>query len=226
MKLVLTCEHAGNEIPPQLSALFKGSEEVLDSHRGYDPGALDLFRSLQKFASFDKYHPFSRLLVEPNRSLHHPQLFSEFTRALPAEIKKEILESFYFPYRNAIEGKISEYIAAGQKVFHLSIHSFTPQLGEEVRDADIGLLFDPARKEEKKLCTSIKRELLGQNSKLKVRFNYPYLGKADGFTTYLRKQFLKNYAGIEFEINQKFVFQNETDSTLKTTIVHALKKHI
>ncbi len=39
---------------------------------------------------------------------------------------------------------------------------------------------------------------------LKIRRNYPYLGKADGFTTYLRRRFLPcDYAGIELEVNQR-----------------------
>lgn len=39
--------------------------------------------------------------------------------------------------------------------------------------------------------------------------NYPYLGKSDGFTTSLRKQFPFQYIGIELEINQKSL-QNQT----------------
>jgi hypothetical protein len=39
---------------------------------------------------------------------------------------------------------------------------------------------------------------------LRVRRNYPYLGKADGFTTYLRRHFpVDRYAGVEFEVNPK-----------------------
>jgi hypothetical protein len=44
-----------------------------------------------------------------------------------------------------------------------------------------------------------------------VRYNYPYLGKMDGFTTYLRKQFISNYIGIELEVNQKYVKENKLD---------------
>ena len=38
-----------------------------------------------------------------------------------------------------------------------------------------------------------------------VRRNYPYLGISDGFTTHLRKAFGPRYAGIELEVNQKWV---------------------
>ena len=42
---------------------------------------------------------------------------------------------------------------------------------------------------------------------LRVRRNYPYAGKGDGLTSYLRQQFSPAaYVGIELEINQKIVF--------------------
>lgn len=217
MKLVLSCEHGGNEIPPKYIPLFEKAGQVLKTHRGYDPGALDLFTTLQDLASFQKFHTVSRLLVELNRSLHHPQLFSEFTKKIPSNEKKKILQEYYFPYRSTVEEHIEKYLSRGEKVLHLSIHTFTPQLNGEVRNADIGLLYDPARKAEKEICRRFKSLLLQQDSTLNVRFNYPYRGKADGFTTYLRKRFPSNYMGIEIEVNQKYVKNDLLKPQLKNS---------
>ncbi|MEK7393771.1 MAG: N-formylglutamate amidohydrolase, partial [Fibrobacterota bacterium] len=42
---------------------------------------------------------------------------------------------------------------------------------------------------------------------LRVRSNYHYLGKGDGFTSHLRKRHgPHDYVGIELEINQEKVF--------------------
>jgi hypothetical protein len=42
---------------------------------------------------------------------------------------------------------------------------------------------------------------------LRVRSNYPYLGKGDGFTSFLRKRHgSSQYIGIELEVNQEKVF--------------------
>jgi hypothetical protein len=57
-----------------------------------------------------------------------------------------------------------------------------------------------------------------------VRFNYPYLGKADGFTTFMRKQFPKNYIGIEIEVNQKFAANNIIEIKLKEDIYLAISR--
>lgn len=226
MKLLLTCEHAGNEIPQEYQRFFEGAEEVLSSHRGFDPGAFDLFKKLSSLADFENHHEVSRLLVEPNRSLHHPQLFSEFTESKERDFKKEILEKYYFPHRNVVEQRVRDWTESGENVLHLSVHSFTPVLNGEVRKADIGLLFDPARASEKNFCRKWKETFQQDFPQLKVRFNYPYLGKADGFTTYLRKKFPKNYSGIELEVNQKFVQNNEMDAIVKNAIFNSFHKCI
>ncbi len=214
MKLVLTCEHAGNEVPPACRELFRAAEAVLESHRGYDLGAVSLFRKLEKFSFYSKSHSISRLLVEVNRSLYHPDLFSEFTKDQPEGKKLEILQEYYIPYRSAVENKIADLVNKGEEVLHLSIHTFTPQLNGKIREADMGLLYDPQKKGEKEFCQIFKDHWKRESPGLKLRFNYPYLGTADGFTTYLRKRFPDHYLGIEVEVNQRYVDKNRMDPVL------------
>lgn len=226
MKLILTCEHGGNEIPGEFQGYFKNAGNVLNSHRGYDPGALDLFFFLKDLAEYSFYSTTSRLLIELNRSLHHPKLFSKFTKNCSSEEKNSIIDRFYYPYRNSIEGLISDILQKGEKVLHVSVHSFSPELDGKVRNVDIGLLFDPSKAEEKKYCKLLKKNLLLAGPELKLRFNYPYLGKADGFTTYLRKKFPHNYLGIELEINQKYSTENQIEATLKACVSIGIKNSL
>lgn len=226
MKLVLTCEHAGYEIPQEYKELFKNKNEILKTHRGYDPGALDVFRHLLALSHFNYFHPISRLLVEVNRSVGHPQLFSEFTKELSKTDKKQVLEKFYYAYRNPVEETISEILVTGEKVLHLSVHSFTPKLNQEIRNADIGLLYDPGSRYEKEFCKNLKQQFRVFSPQLNVRYNYPYLGKSDGFTTYLRKKFPENYMGIEIEINQKFQAKNKMSDYIKHSVYNALRESL
>ena len=223
MKLVLTCEHGGNDIPAKYLPLFADAQEALNSHRGLDLGALDLFHHLSNLACFSQSNTISRLLIEINRSQGHPKLFSEFTTDLSNKEKMELIETFYFPYRFEVEKKVSELIAKGEEVLHFSVHSFTPLWKGKSRNADIGLLYDPSKPQEKSFCKNLKEKLLLQSPSLKIRYNYPYLGTADGFTTYLRKEFPKKYSGIELEVNQKFTSQNKMEPGLKTSIYNALE---
>lgn len=222
MKLrpVITCEHAGNNVPSDYMHLFKDCDDVLLSHRGWDPGAIEIATALSKELSA----PFfmcetTRLLVEPNRSLHSDSLFSEYTLALTDAQKSGLLNNYYHPHRTAVE----EFIQKSQEaVLHLSIHTFTPIWNDVERKVDVGLLYDPDRGNESSFCEACASLLRRDLSALNVEFNEPYKGVDDGFTTYLRTKFANDrYMGIEIEINQKFV-GTEYLNSITATLARAL----
>lgn len=225
MKLIVTCEHAGNEIPALYQKIFQGADKILESHRGYDPGALDIFQEVKPLACFTNFQMVSRLLVEVNRSTHHPNLFSEFTTGLSFKEKQEILNKYYFPYREKVEDEVKKHLEQKEEVIHLSVHTFIPVLEGIVRNADVGILYDPSCSNEKLFSKKLKLELLKIAPELKIRYNYPYKGKSDGFTTYLRKKYSgAGYSGIELEVNQKFTDSNKAAQTVKSAIYEALKQ--
>jgi predicted N-formylglutamate amidohydrolase len=205
--VLITCEHGGNRIPPRYRGLFASFEDLLHSHRGYDPGALVMAEEMAAALAAPLFvSTTSRLLIELNRSIGHPSLYSIATRTASEAVRQAILQQHYLPYRSQVETHIRAAIAQGKRVIHLSSHSFTPELNGEIRNADIGLLYDPARSGETELCRRWQAQLKTQAPALKVRRNYPYTGKSDGFTAYLRRCFpAEVYVGIELEINQKHV---------------------
>jgi predicted N-formylglutamate amidohydrolase len=204
---LITCEHGGKRIPAAYRDCFAGQEALLSSHRGYDPGALTLARAIA--AQLDApllYSTISRLLVDLNRSPRHPRLHGERIRLLPIELRHRILERHYLPFRARVEALIENALANGKRVIHISSHSFTPVLDGIVRQADIGLLYDPARGDETAFCHACLLSLKARAPALRVRRNYPYRGKSDGFTASLRRRFkADDYLGIEIEINQDIV---------------------
>jgi predicted N-formylglutamate amidohydrolase len=205
--LLVTVEHGGNRVPPAWRHLFAASAAMLDTHRGFDPGALLLGRELA--ARLDAplvTATTTRLLVDLNRSLGHRGLFSEFTRTLPPDERARIVECYWRPYREEVDRIVAAPIARGRRVVHLSSHSFTPVLHGEVRNADIGLLYDPGRPAERLLAARWKAALLAIDPGLRVRMNYPYAGRADGLTRDLRRRYPPGrYAGLELEVNQRHV---------------------
>lgn len=223
MKLVLTCEHAFNSIPEEYKNLFAQDPAVLDTHEAFDPGAYDLFQFLLPLAEFSHYQETGRLLIEVNRSKWHKRLFSRYSEDLSGLEKAKIIESYYDPYRNLVQENIRQLIGSGNEVLHISAHSFTPIMNNEVRNCDIGLLYDPKRVAEKEFCNKWKSAILEEYPVLKIRLNYPYQGKSDGFTTSLRKEFPENYLGIELEVNQKWVENNTMEERLKRSIFRSLK---
>jgi predicted N-formylglutamate amidohydrolase len=203
-QLLLTCEHAGNRVPRKYEALFRNAADVLASHRGWDPGALDIARSLaNKFGVALPAVFWSRLLVESNRSPTNPRIWSKYTVALPAEERERILTEYWWPHRRTVETAVSEAADRGRRVVHVAVHTFTDVLNGEVRNADIGLLYDPARPSELALCKRWERILRELDPALRLRRNYPYRGNADGLPTWLRRKFPdRYYAGVELEVNQ------------------------
>lgn len=202
--LLITCEHGGNEVPEEYASLFRGARRILASHRGYDAGALELARAFARRLETPKaFATTTRLLVDLNRSPGHRRLFSEFSGKLDGPAKEAILAKYYTPYRQQVEAVVAQAVERADRVLHLSVHSFTPVLDGEVRHADLGLLYDPARRREAGLCGRWQKALRTLEPGLRVRRNYPYRGTSDGLVTSLRRRFgAKQYAGLELEVNQ------------------------
>ena len=202
---VFTCEHGGNRIPARYRRYFSGMESRLESHRGFDKGALRLAQEFAAaFAAPLIANTTSRLLIDANRSLHHGDLHADVIKNAPPEVLLEIREKHYFPYRRAATDTIDRLLAQGATVLHISVHSFAPEVNGVTRNADVGLLYDPDRERELVIAKRWQAALAKALAGLTIRRNYPYRGRADGFTTALRRRYTNaEYAGIELEINQK-----------------------
>ena len=195
--LIVSCEHGGNRVPSPFQALL--SRTLLATHRGYDPGALAVAKDIASATRAPLfYSTISRLLVELNRPLGHPQLFF---RTFPKATREALLRRYYFPYWKAV-GKAAR---RSGRVIHLSVHSFTPRLRGETRKVDVGLLFDPRRAPEAAFCKRWRAALERLSPRLRVRYNDPYPGVFPSLVDALRQELgPRRYVGIQIEVNQKF----------------------
>ncbi|GIK35183.1 MAG: hypothetical protein BroJett010_17420 [Gammaproteobacteria bacterium] len=202
--LLLSCEHGGNRVPPEYRRLFAGQRRLLASHRGLDIGALAAARVLQRRLGAPLVAAtVTRLLVDLNRSIGHPALYSSLSRSLAAEERERLLARHYHPYRQLLHDWIAGRLARGEQVLQLSVHSFTPVLDGRRRNADVGLLYDPASGAEARFCRGWQARLAASARGWRVRRNYPYRGTADGLVVALRREFAgQPYLGIELELNQ------------------------
>jgi predicted N-formylglutamate amidohydrolase len=167
----------------------------------------------------------SRLLVDLNRSIGHPRLFSTAVRDAPTLLRAKIIDRYYMPYRGQVEAIVEKSVSRGRRVIHVSSHSFTPVLDGKVRQADVGLLYHPGRRGEANLCARWKKSLAAIDSELRVRRNYPYAGKGDGLTSYLRRRYPdRAYVGVELEISQKIVIDGGRRwTTLRVALIDSLR---
>jgi predicted N-formylglutamate amidohydrolase len=238
---IVSCEHAGNEIPERYRKFFKSYKKLLKTHNALDIGAKKLAKKIARFFGAPLFlNQISRLLIDVDCSLHNkPYLFfapsdagseektnqfKESFKDFPETEKELIIKNIYEKHRQALENRMAGEIKKGRGVFHLMVHSFTPVYKGEERNADIGLLYNPANQKELEFCQNWQKILTELDPNLKVRLNYPYTGSEDGLTTNLRRQFDEKYLGVEIEVNQKWPLGKKSEwKRLKKIIVKSLK---
>ncbi len=225
-RILLSCEHGGNRIPRRYATYFRGAHTALMSHRGYDAGALWLARWLsQRWDVPLIVATTSRLLIDLNRSLHHQQLFSHYSRALTPEKKANAVREIYQPHRKGVETAVARWIARGDSVLHIAVHSFVPVLSGVRRRTDIGLLYDPRRRGERAFCRRWQRSLVGITGQWNIRCNAPYRGTTDGLTTALRRCFgPAAYWGVELEVNQRHLKTRAATQRLARMLADSLPR--
>ena len=227
--LVLTCEHAGNRVPREHRHLFAGADDVLASHEGWDPGALQLAQLFARRLGLPLHETcWTRLLVEANRAPTNPRIWSRFTRDLPRDERRRILETYWRPHREDVAAAVAAAIADAGRVVHVAVHTFTPVLHGAVRNADVAFLFASARKREGAFARAWAAGLAKRAPQLRVRHNYPYRGSTDGLPTWLRKRHPESrYIGYEVEVNQAVATANgwkDAGQALVAALQEALPK--
>jgi predicted N-formylglutamate amidohydrolase len=207
---VLSCEHASNAVPASYAARFTGGPRLLASHRAYDAGALPIAQLLaRRFGAPLFAGRVTRLMVDLNRPEGHPALYSHFIAGLDERDQARLLARYHRPHWQRVQAAVeSRFAGAATPVFHLSVHSFTPQMRGERRRADVGFLFDPKRRLEKGLCEAWRARLdlalRGRGVELTLLHNSPYSGASPGLATSLRQLLpAQRYVGIELELNQR-----------------------
>jgi predicted N-formylglutamate amidohydrolase len=109
-------------VPEAYAGLFAGRQALLGSHRGWDPGALQLGQQMAgAFGAALFASTTTRLLIDLNRSIGRRQLHSEMGRGLTRAQQQQL-------------------VAGKEAVVHIASHSFTPVFGGIVRRADVAWL--------------------------------------------------------------------------------------
>ena len=231
--LVVTCEHASPTLPQAFVPLFEAEaarlggplKTVLASHRGWDPGAAELAVRLARAAGCEPLlGAHTRLLVDLNRSLHHPRLLSPVTRTLGPTARQALVAEYWQPHRARVEAAVQRAVQDHGRAVHLAMHSFTPTWAGTERKVDVGLLYDPRRPHERALIDALEGPLRVLCPALRVRRNNPYRGVADGLPTALRRKFAPEaYVGMELEVNAALVQTPDRWAQLELALAAALQ---
>jgi predicted N-formylglutamate amidohydrolase len=191
-------------VPKRYAHAFAGKDAVsaLSTHRGLDLGAVRLARDLAKKLAVPLLEGrMTRLLIDLNRSPGHKALFSEWSCRLSAAHVQQ-LKAVHAAHWHEIFQRVR---ASKGQVTHVAVHTFTPVLRGDVRNFDVGLLYDPRHKRELALAERLRRALRERG--FLVRRNAPYRGVADCLPTAIRRSFSPaRYVGLELEVNQQLLW--------------------
>lgn len=140
--IFLLCEHAGKAIPASLGDLGV-SQEVIESHRGWDIGAETLARKLaDRLGAPLVIQRYSRLVIDCNRPHNSPLSVptESDTVVIPSNQSASSadrvarVEEIFMPMNAAI----SRLVAGRKAAF--SVHSFTPEMNGRARPWHAGFL--------------------------------------------------------------------------------------
>jgi predicted N-formylglutamate amidohydrolase len=174
---LLVCEHAGRAIPSALRDLGIARSE-LERHIAYDIGAAGLARRLSE--SLDAtliLQRYSRLVIDCNRpyaALDCMPAASDGT-SIPANCtltdadRSLRLEEIHRPFHDAI-GSLLDHREGDRPTIIVTIHSFTPRLGNADRPWHIGVCFN----RDGSFAQPFMQAFRSANPAISAAYNEPY----------------------------------------------------
>ena len=176
LRVVVSCEHATARVPAAYAQELRVPKSVLASHRGWDPGAIELARELARDLAAPLFAArATRLLVDANRSLDNRACFSKWSERLPEQLRERAVREHWSRHRDAVRDAVQARLGEGP-VLHLSVHSFTPRFRGVERAIDVAALYDPSRAGERTFATAWLAALRAERPALRLRRNAPYRG--------------------------------------------------
>lgn len=119
---LITCSHATCTLPEAQRALFKGSEDLVHSTDGWEPGSLNLAQGLaMKFSTPLIHGDVSRLLI--NLDHEGDKRWSKISSKLPEATKAKLVERHELKFRHEIEARLADDMKRRDAVIHFIVHT-------------------------------------------------------------------------------------------------------
>lgn len=205
--MILTCEHASRRIPAPLRTTAV-DREWLSTHWGWDIGARTVCREMiRQTDSLGVFARFSRLLADANRHPDHEHLVRcavegqvlSFNQSLTIEEVDRRIETYHAPFHAAVDRIVCERMRQEGDVLLLAVHSFTPQMGDEKRTMDLGVLYD----HHEPIAIRLRDEIAAEG--FNTALNEPYSGRNGLMYSAHRHGTTNGAVFLELEINQALI---------------------
>ncbi len=119
---LITCTNATCAVPEAQRELFKGSEDLVSSTEGWEPGALNLAQGLaMKFSTPLIHGDVTRLLIDLEQD--GEKRWSKISAKLPEATREKLVARLEKKFRSVIEARLAEDFKRHDAVIHLLIHT-------------------------------------------------------------------------------------------------------
>lgn len=219
--LFLTCEHA-SQLLPEPWRWHARDERLVGTHWAYDLGARELTLELAAVLGASAVlSRFTRLLVDPNRDEEHGDLFRAHADGEPVLLNASIADDerarriaeYHRPYHAAVDGAL---VASDAPVL-LSIHSFTPRYQGEVREVELGVLFN----HDEEHATLLGQKLAQHFPQ--VAYNEPWSGRLGLIYAAERHAERHGRRALELEVRQDRALDPDYRAALVRAIAELLR---
>ena len=222
--LVITCEHATNRLPSEFQAT-EADLPWMKTHWAYDLGAGELTRQMVKRkACCGVMSRYSRLVCDPNRHVADEDWIREqaegysisFNVGLEEAERERRRQTYYEPFHVEIDRCLSERLDRGGDVLLLSVHSFTPNYMGEIREMEMGVLFDRFDPVAARFANALSEQ------GFKTMLNEPYSGKEGGIFCASRHGSRHGVIYLELEVRNDLLATPEAVENVADRVCRAL----
>ena len=177
---VITCEHAGREIPEQLGNLGIGDRH-LSRHIAWDIGVDAVGRALVKTLDAPViFQRYSRLVIDCNRPIWAEDSIPEVSDGTEVPVNLAVSDDernarygqIHKPFHDAVAGVLDQRAGEGRPTALIALHSFTPCLEAKPapRPWHLGILFN----RDAALSKFIHDAMQEEAGHMTFTFNKPY----------------------------------------------------
>lgn len=211
---LFSCENAVCAVPEAQRDLFRGSEEVVSSAEGWEPGALNLAQGFaMRYRTPLVHGEVTRLLI--NLEGEGEARWSRFSLELSEATRGKLVDRLEKPYRAELKKRIAEDLKRHEVALHVMVHT------DAGSDGTVVLETPPGAKVAEAIARSWRARLVA--AELDVRQVAEV--EISGLAKDLAGQFgPERYAPIRLGVSQSFFLEGRPWrwATLKKVLVESL----
>jgi predicted N-formylglutamate amidohydrolase len=183
----------------------------------------DLVRQLDAVGVLSTY---SRLVCDPNRDIDDPTWIRDSVEGYTLSFNQGLTDAecrrrqmcYHEPYHKMVDQVLADALHHAGEVLMLSVHSFTPRLGDEVRKMEVGVLFDKFPVLAGELC-----DLIAEQGFL-TELNKPYSGLMGLMSAAKRHGTVYGVIYLQLELRQDLIANDEDALAVARKVGTAIKQ--